>query len=89
MHCKGSGAGRGGRRAGQQRVWGQNSWVRVAYAGRRKEKAEGRLLGRDDIYRVDMKCFVLGCSPRDAPVKEFLSTQGKDITGARKDTTPL
>ena len=68
---------------------GQNSWVRVAYAGGRKQKAEGRLLGTDDLYCVDMKCFVLGCSLRDVPVKVCLSTQGKDITGARKDTTPL
>lgn len=68
---------------------GQNSWVRVAYAGGRKQKAEGRLLGTDDFDCMDMKCFFLGCSLCDVPVKESLSTQSKDIAGARKDTTPL
>lgn len=38
---------------------------------------------------VDMKCFVLGRSLRDVSVKESLSTQGKEIAGARKDATSL
>lgn len=70
-------------------VCGVSGFKTVAHAGGRKEKAVGRFLGRDNIYCVDMKWFVLGCSLCNAPVKESLSTQGKDIAGARKDTTSL
>lgn len=70
-------------------VWGQNSQVKVACAGGRKEKAGWRLLGMDYIYPVGMKCFVLGCSLLGALIKVSLSTQGEGITRARKDTTAL
>lgn len=36
-----SGAGRGGHRAGQQCMWGQDSCARVAHAVERREKAGG------------------------------------------------